>query len=375
MGLLGAGFVLLSYVYLGISALTLYRVITRWRALWGPRLGEADARLAAQSAFFLLLPPTVALHEAGHAVAVWAQGGQVLKVAFYGFMGAVWSASLGPQGDLLVALAGNVVTLLVGAGVLLWGLRWPGRPAANILRIELGRQSLFLVLVLYPLLCLFTQGDFRIIYDLRATPVGSGIIAAAHALILGLGWGWWWRRRGRPRALALCGPGATALVAAERALARDPEDLAARRALGSVWLESGAPERALPHLEAVLGRGQAGTELRLAYGVALAELGRGQEALPHLEQAAEAPQPDLRGLALIHLARVRAAAGEGEAALALAQEALRLRPADLAVLGAWAALMRAAGRGPEARQEVSRRAEGLTGARRAAVQAILRSLR
>lgn len=322
MGLLG-GFVLLSYLYLGVSALTLYRVVRGWRALFDRQLTPDDAHLATSAAFFLLLPPLVALHEAGHAAAVVALGGEVLKVAFYGFMGAVWHASMGPRDDFFVALAGNLVTVLLGAAVLGWALLRPGHPVSNILRIELARQALFLELVLYPVLCLFTHGDFRVIYDFGATPLASGLTAGAHALILAVGWGWWWRRRALPRARALCGPGAFALVETERALARDPTDVAAQRALGLAWGRAGVPRQALRYLAPLVERG--GAEVELAVGVALADSARPAEARVHLERAAEVPQPDLRGRALVALAGVRLALGERDAAREAAQEALRLR--------------------------------------------------
>ena len=103
----------------------------------------------------MLIPPAVALHELGHAVAVWFYGLEVVDWQFLGYMGWVMpSGSAGPLGDFFIALSGNVVSYLIGLAALLYPIKYPGHPARNVLLLELGRQSMFLVLVFYPLICL-----------------------------------------------------------------------------------------------------------------------------------------------------------------------------------------------------------------------------
>jgi hypothetical protein len=279
-------------------------VILRWSSLFGPNPSEGDARLAAKAAFYLLIPPSVALHELGHAALVWAQGSEVKDWFFLGYMGAVVHASLGPIGDFAVAVAGNAVTLLIGIGAILFGVFLPGGRSRNILAIELGRQSSFLVLVFYPLLCLGFPGDFVTIYAFSQTPIASAITAFVHATVIVFGWGVLWRRW-RPRVALLVSHHADRFVELERRVKRDPEDLGARRGLGLLLLEAGDSKKARIHLEYVAKFG-ADAALDLALGLALLESGEPQAALQRLESVAPRLfHPDQRRLAEEAIARAR----------------------------------------------------------------------
>lgn len=277
------GFVLLSLAYVGIGLTVLYRFVTKFSALFDDDFTPEDAKLANRASFFLLIPPTVALHELGHAAAIWARGEAVLGWMFYGYMGAVFYDPRGASAlaQFGIALAGNLVTLVIGVVAVLVGLYRPGRPARNVLWIDLGRTSLMLVLVLYPGLCLMFDGDFVTIYDFARTPVASGITAAAHAAILFFGWRWW--QREKPRAILLCSPIAKQVVEAERRLAEDPNDVRAHRGLGIAYARLHDHPRARVHLEAVADALDP-TE-RLLLGEVLLETDAPEEALAAFEAA------------------------------------------------------------------------------------------
>jgi hypothetical protein len=278
-------FTLLSLFYVGIGLRCLYRVATRWRDLWDDDVTRSDLSLAREASFYLLVPPTVALHELGHAALIWAQGGHVSGVRFYGYMGAVFSPSLGAIGDFAVALAGNAVTLAIGVASLMIGLRRAGHPVRNVLWIDLGRQSLFLVLVFYPALCIAFAGDFQTIYNFGRTPIASSMVALAHAAILTFGYGVLWKKHWRPRAFLLSSPAALPLVRAESRLKANPDDLSAARVLGLLYGAAQDHVRAKPHLMRVIASGHADAKVRAAHGVALAGTGEHARAVEELTAA------------------------------------------------------------------------------------------
>ena len=277
-------FELLAFVYIGVGLWTAVRVGRRWGELWDDQLTDDDRRLAARAGFFLLLPPTIALHELGHAVAIWAYGLRVTDWRFLGYVGMVVpEGSAGPLGDFVIALAGNAVTLAVGVGS--WGVvaRFPGHPVRNILGIELGNQSLFLVLVFYPALCLFFEGDWRWIYDFSATPVASSVTALIHAALLIVGVTAV-RKRWAPRAALLCSPGAKSFSRWWSALRADPTDASAHRHVGEALAARGAYDEALRHLTFAIERGVAEAHTRLLYATCLAGVGRRGQALDELDR-------------------------------------------------------------------------------------------
>lgn len=311
MDALFGAFAIISIVYVFVGLSCLYRVITRWRALWDEDVTADDLKLATRAAFFLLIPPTVILHELGHAAALWIQGRAVVGWMFLGYMGAVFFVPVGGLSDFVVALAGNLVTLAIGIGTVLFAIRRPGHPVRNVLLIELGRQSLFLVLVFYPTICLWFAGDFQMIYDFKATPIASGVTAGAHGLLLALGYGVVWKRVWKPRTELLKSPTALKLVELEKRVAKDPHDLHARRELGMLYASGGSPARARMHLEAAIAGDVVDARTRLAYGTVLVALGEHARAIPELQAALNGLlRPEDRKLAEVPLAEAMRVVGQ-----------------------------------------------------------------
>jgi hypothetical protein len=298
-------FVLLSLYYVVVGVRCLYRVVRRWNLLWDADVTADDLRLARQASFYLLIPPTVVLHELGHAVLIWAYGLRVADWLFLGYMGEVWpSGSAGPFGDFLISLAGNVVTLAIGIGTLAIGLFRPGHPVRNILWIELGRQSLFLVLVAYPILCLFVPWDFARIYDFDATPIASGVTAVVHGALLAVGYGVFWKRKLRARAVILESPIAGKLAEMEKRLEENDQDVSAHRDLGIVFFAADDFDRALVHLRRAVDGGLSDPKLRMALGSALSAKGDHENAILELGRALEGLlRPEDRLAAELPLAR------------------------------------------------------------------------
>jgi hypothetical protein len=279
-----AFFAALSILVILVGLRTLLRVVKEWRNLWDDDLTREDAKLASSASFYLLIPPTVALHELGHAIAVWSVGLEVEGFWFLGYMGAVFHRPSTDLGNFTIALAGNAVTLLIGVACMAIGLMRPGHAVRNILWIDLGRQSLFLVLIFYPLLCLIFPGDFRTIYAFHKTPVAAGVTAAAHAALLFAAYKIVWPKI-KARARLLCSRQASRFIDAERKVRSEPGDLSAHRELGILYFAALDFDRARRHLDPLVRSGKLDAHLRLTYGTMLVEQRQFEQAIPFLEQA------------------------------------------------------------------------------------------
>ena len=262
-------FALISVFYLIIGARVVYQLIRNFRVTFDTNFTPQDRHLVDQAAFFVLIPISVALHELGHAVAIWLFGGQVLGWGFFGFAGYV---EFDPREftnaqQVIIASAGTMVNIVLAAiAVGLVFLRKPPmRAAINELLIQFTWISLLNALVLYPLLDFASgiNGDWMQMYDF-SVPVLSAIILVVHVAVLGL------------LAYAWKNPGIRARIA--KLTAEAPP---ARRAGGGRQMplsEATATERTLHEaasrvssgwpvpVEAALQRGQSGSALILTWG-------------------------------------------------------------------------------------------------------------
>jgi hypothetical protein len=216
-------FVLISLFYIILGLRVVFQLVTNWRQTWDENFTAADRALVTQAAFFILLPVGVALHELGHAVAIWAFGGTVVDWGYYGFAGYVsyypWHFT--EEQQIIIAAAGTAVNLLLaGAAVAFVFLRRPpARAAINELLIQFVFISLLNALLVYPLLDLLSgmNGDWSQMYFGEAPSV-SAVILALHVGILALLF-WAWRSEGmRARIARLTGapPGLRRLAVGSR---------------------------------------------------------------------------------------------------------------------------------------------------------------
>ncbi|MGH2551467.1 MAG: site-2 protease family protein [Thermomicrobiales bacterium] len=150
-----------------------------------------DRFMVSQAAFFLLVPLSVALHEFGHAVAIWSFGGHVDDFGFYFFAGYVgFNDPFTPVQHLVVAAAGVIVNILIAIVVLsfVFFKPKPMRPAVNDLLITFAALQAVNALIFYPLLDFTVDlngaGDWRQMYSNDAGN-WRWVVLAIHVSILG----------------------------------------------------------------------------------------------------------------------------------------------------------------------------------------------
>jgi tetratricopeptide (TPR) repeat protein len=168
------------------QGLQLGQIIWRERPqIWQEPLTNAKMRLFDSAAFLLAIPPSVFIHELGHAIAVWAYGGRVLEFGFFFFWGYVLPDRrfFGLQ-EWVISSTGPWASLLCAAAL---GLLWY-TARSNVVRYfaqRAVRLQIFFSLIYYPLFTLgLSFGDWRTIYDFSLAPVAATITAVLHVLIL-----------------------------------------------------------------------------------------------------------------------------------------------------------------------------------------------
>lgn len=186
-------FAIISLLLAIVSIRTLYQTIRDRKQLFDHRFTTSDRQHMSTVAFFLLIPISVLLHEAGHAVAVWAFGGEVLTFGFFLFFGFVEHQGFYTANDLFwIALSGNAVSIVLGLGALAYVFSRPKRAAVNYLLIMFGLISLLVSLVFYPMTDMLSglHGDWSQIYtwDTTELSIGMGVIHAVILLGLVIGW-------------------------------------------------------------------------------------------------------------------------------------------------------------------------------------------
>lgn len=211
-------FILLSLFYCFIGVRVIAQLARRWHATWDRSFTPGDRALVDQAAFFILLPISVALHELGHATAIWSFGGHVSDFGFYVFAGYVsYAEPFSNVQRIIVAMAGPLVSVVLGvlAVAVVFAKRPPMRAAYNELLLQFALLDIINVLVFYPLLDLASglEGDWSQMY-FGHVPALSLAILVVHVGILAFGY-WAWKDPGmRARVATLTG----APVGAERSL-------------------------------------------------------------------------------------------------------------------------------------------------------------
>lgn len=186
-------FALISLIYAVIGIRSVSRLINSWERVWDRRFSLQDRQLVDEAAFFVLVPVSVALHELGHAVAVWSYGGEVEEFGYYGFAGYVAFIPIGfTEVELtIVSAAGSIVNLALclAALGLVFLKRNPYRAAINELLIQFAIVSGANAFILYPLLDLASgmNGDWRQMYD-SGVPWLTGIIVAVQVGVIAFGY-------------------------------------------------------------------------------------------------------------------------------------------------------------------------------------------
>jgi hypothetical protein len=196
---IGDTFSLLSVFYLFIGAYAVYQLTRNWRGFWDDDYTEQDRNLAGLTAFFLLVPVGVLLHELGHMAAAWTTGSQVLGLHYFVYWGYVEliPSSASPLLDWYIALSGNFVSYVLGAASLTVGLAFPNmKQVLRGLLTLFGALELLQTLIFYPAMSLVTgfEGDWDTIYSFES-PVASGATLAIQLISLAIFF--WLLRRDR----------------------------------------------------------------------------------------------------------------------------------------------------------------------------------
>ncbi len=219
------------------AVLALVALVRSWRSFLDADFTASDRRVAMQVAVFLVPPVVVLLHELGHAAATVAVGGHVAAFHYGLFEGSVnFTGDLTNGQVWFIALAGNLVSIGIGLGmVLVGGLLGGIRRSLRYLLIVGGLIEAVFGLIGYPLLSETARfGDWLLIYDFRATPVLSWATLVVHiAVVVGL---WhWWRTRLRRTLFGITYGEEARLDALSAAVRQAPADLEPRIALANLF--------------------------------------------------------------------------------------------------------------------------------------------
>ena len=294
-------FALISIFYLIVGARVVYQLIRNFRATFDRNFTPEDRHLVDQSAFFVLIPVSVALHELGHAVAIWLFGGRVLGWGFFGFAGYVEfnPSEFTNAQQVIIASAGTLVNIVLAAiAVGLVFLRKPPmRAAVNELLIQFTWISLLNALILYPLLDFASgiNGDWMQMYDF-SVPMLSGLILIVHVAVLGLLAYAWRSPTMRARIAKLTGESSPARRVGGGRSKPLGDATVTERALheAASRVSSGWPSP----VEAAIQRGQAGSALILTWGD------------PNFRRSVIASAPESGGVDLSGVLRVAASPPE-----------------------------------------------------------------
>lgn len=188
MGDAGVPFANLSWLYLFGAGFAVYTLSRNWKPFWSGKPTATSRQVAGATAFFLLVPVGVLLHELGHMVAAWSTGSNVLGLHYFIYWGYVEyiPARPDPLLEWYVSLAGNFVSYLLGivcvAGAILARAL---RPNVRVTLIQLGILELVQTLIAYPLLSLDPgfAGDWDTIYSFHA-PTASWATLIVHVVSL-----------------------------------------------------------------------------------------------------------------------------------------------------------------------------------------------
>lgn len=181
-------FMIVTGLLLGlISIRTLINLIRSWRQTFDADFTPGDRQRLSEVAFFILLPLSVIFHELGHAIMILKFGSHIVGYGWYFFYGFVEynSASLTNAQIFWIALAGNVVSFVLGLVAIAIPILWPRRVSINYMLFVFGAISIANSLIFYPFVDLIAGvgGDWSQIYS-GATPTLSHATAVIHAGIL-----------------------------------------------------------------------------------------------------------------------------------------------------------------------------------------------
>ena len=170
-------------------AATVWDAVSNRKTLFAEPMTTDSRSRVLRLVIFALLPLSIIFHEFGHAFAIRAFGREVLDFGFFFFYGYVSydPRGLSPTEEGLIALAGPLVSVIIGLLALAIGWFRPMRTAFASMLLLFGILELANALVFYPVMdaigAVGEGGDWRVIYSTE-TPVIGIPVAIFHAAIL-----------------------------------------------------------------------------------------------------------------------------------------------------------------------------------------------
>ncbi|MBK9051046.1 MAG: hypothetical protein IPL78_09060 [Chloroflexi bacterium] len=185
-----------EWLFYALSFFQAFRAVQLAQILWHERadfqqepLTRRKAGLGEQAAFFLAIPPSVAVHEFFHALPIWAFGGRIIRCGYGFYWGFVQADIFFPaEEQWVISLAGTIGSLLFGLALWLV-LRRHTSSSVRFFALRSLRIQLFYSLIFYPIFSAVSFiGDWRIIYNFERTPMLSGGLLVVHGVALGAMW-------------------------------------------------------------------------------------------------------------------------------------------------------------------------------------------
>ena len=362
----------LFYAFLAVGVV--FRLVRAGRRTFDSVFTNDDRRLAGAAAFYLATPFTVVLHELGHCAATWALGGRITDYHFMIYWGWVMPERFppfSPVENTVITLAGNLVSLGIGAGLILWTWKQPLNAAWNFARLELARVILGLVLVFYPVLSLLLGvGDFYILRaELNSVAPHAGDAVLGVWALMAIGTWWMWRRGPwRTAYIRLTTPLLDSERQAQTRLESRPDDPAALADLARVRLAARDWKGARELLDKAVGLAPRAPQTRFLLGVAWLEGGDPRAAAEQFREAGQLLEDTpgasgkLKHEIMLGLAQARLALGDAEGAVLTIEAARELEPEDPRGLLMLGDALIAAGRREDARKQLEAGLEHATGA-------------
>ena len=179
-----------------LTILYLFRTVQLSFTIWRERsnfksepLTPHKKSLANQASFFIAVPISVFVHEAAHALAIIAAGGEIIDFKYRAFWGYVVPGGTFSAVEMwVIAIAGTLGSILTG--LLIWlATRQSQSSSIRYFGLRAARFQIYFSLIYYPLFTLLGfDGDWRTIYDFSSTPWLSGLTLVLHAATLYLFW-------------------------------------------------------------------------------------------------------------------------------------------------------------------------------------------
>jgi tetratricopeptide (TPR) repeat protein len=182
-------FNILALLYVFRTAQLSITIWREWADFKSEPLTPHKKSLANQASFFIAVPISVFVHEAAHAIAVIATGGEVVEFQYRVFWGYVVPGGTFSAVEMwFIAIAGTLGSLLTG--LLIWlATRNAQSSSIRYFGLRAARFQIYFSLIYYPLFTLLGfDGDWRTIYNFSSTPWLSGSTLFFHIAILLLFW-------------------------------------------------------------------------------------------------------------------------------------------------------------------------------------------